>query len=118
MEREIGQTEFDPRKLVTFEKPNNDKYVIRTRVESKTCRLRDLNYTVEVSPSMAPGFHPEGLCATRIGAKIVVKLKGSILAAASVDACTETGNVTKSISLSPGQKAIYEEIDAKQFYGM
>lgn len=113
----LGPKEVDPRKLIAISQDRAGKYSISTKVDSKVCRMGRQDHTVEFSPFLAPRFQPEGHCAKRIGAKAVVKLQGKALATASIDACTEEGNVTKSISLSPERKPVYDEVNAKQFYG-
>ncbi len=109
--------EIDPRKLVAFNQDSAGKYAIRTVTLNKACLLDGRDYIVEFSPLMASGFHPEGFCAARIGAKAVVLLNGVAVAMAGVDACTEVGMVTRSITLVPGREPQYEKIPARQFYG-
>ncbi|MBI2745074.1 MAG: hypothetical protein HYX45_05775 [Burkholderiales bacterium] len=91
--------EFDPRKLVAFHRDSSGKYSIRTETVNKSCLLDGKDYIVEFSPLMATGFHPEGFCAARIGAKAVILSNGVTVAMAGVDACAEEGMVTRTITL-------------------
>lgn len=112
----LRSNEVDPRKLVAFSQDKAGKYSISARSESKVCRMGGQDYTVEFSPLLAQRFHPEGFCATRIGASVSIRLHGEVVASAGVDACTEEGMVTKSVSLSPKREPIYEQVDARKFY--
>jgi hypothetical protein len=107
----------DPRKLVAFSQDATGKYSIATKSENRVCLISGKEYAIEVSPLMAPRFHPEGFCATRIGAKVAIRLRGVVVAEAGVDACTEIGNVTATVSVKPNRKPRYKTVDAKQFYG-
>ena len=113
----LGPNDFNPLEFVTFSQNEAGKYSISTRSERKVCRMNGRKYIVEFSPLMAQRFHPEGFCATRIGAKVSIRLDGRVLASAGVDACTEEGMITKTISLSPSGKPLYEKINVEQFYG-
>jgi hypothetical protein len=113
----LSANQVDPRKLVSFTKDADGRYSIIRTTESKTCRLGQEEYVVEFSPLMAPQFDPEGFCATRIGARVTVSLRGNVVAVAGIDACTETGKVTTTVSLRPKHKPIYVKVKAAQFYG-
>ena len=60
--------------LVSFSKHADGHYSIHKKTESSICLLGKDRFDVEISPKMAPGFHPEGSCATRIGAKVTIRL--------------------------------------------
>jgi len=106
----------DPRNLVSFRQSAGGKYSIDVRKIRVTCSLDGRDYVVEFSPALAPRFHPDGFCATRVGASAIVLLEGKILAVGAVDACTEEGTVTRAITVSPGKPPIYEQVDARVFY--
>lgn len=113
----LGPRDINPRSLINFSQGTSGKYQITKKVDQRVCRIGGQNYTVEFSSFTAPHFHPEGFCATRIGAKAIVKLHGKVVAVAGIDACTEEGSVIKSMRLTPGKRLIYEKIAAREFYG-
>ena len=112
----LGESGVDPWTLVNFEKDADGRYSISTRSVTKVCKMRGQRYVVKFSPLMAPGFHPERLCASRMGAAVTVSLRGKVVASAGVDGCTEKGMVTKTFSVSPGREPSYEFADAWEFY--
>ncbi len=113
----LGKDGLDPRKLVSFTQHADGKYSIDTKTQTRICVLGKSKYTVNISPLMAPRFHPEGFCATRIGAKATVRLNKKIVVSDGVDACTETGRVTTKIIVKPNQVPVYEKVSAAKFYG-
>lgn len=114
----LGAHRVDPSKLVEFSQDSSGKYSIRTKKTHRVCRIGKDTYGIEISPSMSPRFHPEGFCATRIGAKVTVRLLGIVVATAENDACTESGMVTSVLTVKPGNKPTYEMVNARDFYGM
>jgi hypothetical protein len=109
--------EVDPRKLIAFSQDKSGKYSLNVKSENKVCRIGGQDYIVTLSPFMAKNFHPEGYCASRIGAKISIRLQRKVIAVAGVDACTEEGMVIRSVSIVPGHKPSYKYVNARQFYG-
>jgi hypothetical protein len=113
----LGQHSWDAQKLVSFTQNADGRYSIHRKTEISLCLLGKHQYTVDISPEMAPGFHPEGWCATRIGAVATIKLNNKVVARDGVDACTERGRVTTSITIKPRQAPHYEKVKAEVFYG-
>ena len=107
---------INPRALVSFAQGVDGKYVIRTKSVKKKCNLGKDRYEIDVSPLMAPKFHPEGVCAARIGAVVNIKLKGKRLVNEGVDACTEIGSVTTEILVAADQSIVYKKTPAEVFY--
>lgn len=114
----LGASRIDPSRLVEFSQDSSRKYSIRTKKTHRACRIGKDAYDIEISPTMSPRFHPEGFCATRIGAKVTVRLLGKVVATAENDACTESGMVTTVLTVKPGNKPTYEMVNARDFYGM
>jgi hypothetical protein len=112
-----GLERINPRSLVKFSQDDSGNYSIEKKVEHRVCQLGKHVYDMEILPFMSPRFHPEGFCATRIGASVDVRLHGKIVASLGVDACTEGGLVTTGVKVRPGAKPKYEVVDARQFYG-
>lgn len=113
----LSKNEWNPQDLVSFAQDSDGKYLIHIKNKIKRCRLGRHIYAVSVSPMLAPRFHPEGWCASRIGAAATVKEGQKILASAGTDACTETGDVVTRIVIRPNQAAQYTRVTARSFYG-
>lgn len=111
-----GNDVIDPRTLVTFTQDIKGKYSVQTKSVSKRCAIGKSKYEINVSPHMAPRFHPEGFCAARIGAIVTVKERGKLIVNEGVDACTETGLVTTKILLTPNKLVSTKRIPAEEFY--
>jgi hypothetical protein len=114
----LGASLIDPRTLVEFSQDAPGKYAITKKTTHRACRIGKHVYDIDISPSMSPQFHPEGFCATRIGAKVTVRLFGKVEATAENDACTENGMVTTSVTVRPGHKPTYQTVNARDFYGL
>jgi hypothetical protein len=112
----LRKDSFDPRALVSFFQNPNGKYSWRTRTISRTCKLEGEKYSIEISPLLATNFHPEGFCASRIGAKVIVKTKKNRIVADGFDACRETGEVTTEIVISPHRETIYKKVTSQAFF--
>lgn len=112
----LGENGFDPQKLISFKKGEDEKYKIQTQAVTKVCRAGSKKYVIEIMPLVAPNFHPEGFCATRIGARVIVKLEGRVLVDEGYDACREVGEVITDVVISPKRKTIYKRIDAINFF--
>jgi len=113
----LGSGEVDPRKLVRYVQRPGGAYLIKRITDRQVCQLGSNNYVVEFTPELAPRFHPEGECATRIGTRATIKLKGHVVAQAGVDGCTESGAVATSITLGPNSAPVYTTEPASRFYG-
>ena len=113
----LGRDSWDPRTLVSFTQDTKGKYSIQKKSETSTCLLGKHRYAIVISPELAPGFHPEGKCATRIGTMATVTLKNKVVSRGGVDACTEKGTVVTSITVRPHKAPNYQTVSAEVFYG-
>lgn len=111
-----GENVIDPRALVSFTQDTQGKYTVHKKSISKQCILGKSKYEINVAPLMAPRFHPEGFCATRIGAMATVNMNGRALVSKGVDACTETGVVTAGLLIAPSKPISFQNVSAKVFY--
>ncbi len=107
---------INPRSLVTFTQDINGKYTVKTKSISKQCAIGKSKYAINVKPLMAPRFHPEGFCATRIGASVIVNETGKLLVNEGVDGCTETGLVATEIRITPENQISIKNTPAEEFY--
>lgn len=112
----LRENSFDPRKLVTFTKAADGKYKIKEKTLYKACQIGLKKYKIEIYPALASRFHPEGLCASRVGAKVIVKLEGKTLIDEGYDACREAGYVTTEFILSPNHKIVQKKLEAEKFF--
>lgn len=112
----LTANQWNPKDLVSFDKNADGNYSITSKVVKKNCHIAGHNYKIEISPLLAPRFHPEGHCASRIGATVTIKERAKILVSRGVDACTELGSVPTLIKVSPKHSAVYTEISAESFY--
>ncbi len=103
--------------LVSITADSDGKYKIKENAISKVCHMKGQEYQIYILPLMAPKFHPEGNCASRMGANVILRLNEKQVMSRGIDACTETGMVTESIFVRPGKPIIYKEIQAEDFYG-
>lgn len=112
----LDKNSVDPRKLVTFTQDRDGQYKIDTKPESRVCRLGRSNYSVTIAPMFAPHFHPEGSCATRIGAKATVSHGKTITATLEIDGCTEVGALATAVLVRPQHRPRYQYTKAEKFY--
>lgn len=102
--------------LASISVDENGKYIINKKQISTTCELGSIKYIIDIEPIVGPGFSPEGRCATRMGARVEIKVAEHRVALAANDGCSEDKSVTKSITIYPGKEPIYEEVDGINFY--
>lgn len=112
----LGNSSWDPRKLISFERSKDGRYSVTKKEVSRVCGIGGNKFDVVISPMLAPGFDPEGWCATRVGVQTTISQNGSVIANDGVDACTERGMVTKGIVIKPGQAPYSERENAESFY--
>jgi hypothetical protein len=95
---------------------NKGKYYIEKTKIDKSCTLGSDEYKVEITPMEASGYNPEGFCATRMGANVIVRLNAKKIVNIGIDACTENHDVIESVSINPGRAPEYKKIPASDFY--
>jgi hypothetical protein len=103
--------------LVEMKEEGDGKYSIQEKAILTGCQLKGKKYTIEITPLMAPGYRPEGYCAARMGANVVIYLAGEKVAKSGNDGCSEVGMVLKSILITPDKKPVYKNIPNSTFYG-
>ena len=101
--------------LVQFALDENGRYQIAARPKTVTCALGKRLYAVEVEPALAPRFHPEGWCATRVGATVTLRAGDKVLFTGGTDACTETGDVPTRVELRRDGTLIAKRVPAQVF---
>ncbi len=116
MLRSLGKNSWSTWDLVEFAQDANGKYTMQEKKKQVRCQIGSSRYVVDIQSMMAPGFHPEGKCASRMGAKAQVTLNRRIIAEAGLDGCTENGNVTTSMTIAPGKAVAKTEVPAEKFY--
>lgn len=112
---ELGKNSFDPRALVSFLKKSDGTYFNKTKSVSRTCVLKGEIYNIEIRPLMALNFHPEGFCASRIGAEVTVGVDRKIFVTEGFDACTEIGEMTTEFVISPHLETMYKKLPSLDF---
>jgi hypothetical protein len=108
--------QWNPRDLVSFAQDADGKYTITPTLVKTSCQLKNHHYKIEISPLLAPRFHPEGHCASRIGAVVTILEGEKTLVRKGVDACTESGTVPTLIKINPKHRPSYTEVLAEIFY--
>lgn len=107
---------LDTQDLVDIYLDENNKYVIKKNPRKVFCKLKNNIYLLKIDPELTPRYHPEGFCATRVGARLSIFLNGKLAANAKTDGCTEYGGITTEIRVSPRQRPKYTEVPANQFF--
>jgi hypothetical protein len=102
-------------RLVQFALDDQGRYRIADRPRNVKCTLGKRSYSVLVQPSLAPGFHPEGWCATRVGANVTLRAGSQILFTGGTDACTEEGNVPTVVELTANGTLNITRVPARVF---
>lgn len=113
---ELPPNSFDPWNLVIFQKDLGGTYSIKRKRELATCAIGSAVYLIEVAPELAPGFDPEGKCASRVGARITVRLNGQRLVNEGWDGCTDLNQVTTRVVLKAGRVIDRRTVSADQFF--
>lgn len=111
-----GNDVVDPRRLMKITQNRNGVYAVDAVSVIKKCAIGKSKYEIDIRPLVAPGFHPEGFCATRVGANVIVKDRGKTLVHEGTDACTESGLVTTNITLVPNIPVSVEKTSSEKFY--
>jgi hypothetical protein len=113
-ERRSGSS-WDTSQLVQFTLDDQGRYQIADRPRKVTCTVGKRSYRVDVEPSLAPGFQPEGWCATRVGANVTLMLGSQVLFRGGTDACTEEGDVPTGIELMANGALRINRVPARVF---
>lgn len=112
--KNLGPQSFYSANLVKFSQATDGTYSITPIHEYRECNLGGAKYSIEVMPFLAPKFHPEGYCATRIGIRIVVEKGQEIVIDEGTDACTTSGLVSTKVTVD-GKNYIFEKRLATDF---
>lgn len=112
----LTENQWNPRELISFVQNNDTSYSITRKTVKTSCRIDGYNYKIIISPLLAPRFHPEGHCASRVGASVTIKQGKSVVVSRGVDACTEVGLVPTRIKVKPNHSVAYTEVPAETFY--
>lgn len=109
------QAGLNPMDLMSFYEADDGRVRAYRSERVQTCALKGAVYTLHNQPYTAPGWSPEGRCATRVGANVLVKKGGENVTQMLNDACTTSGEVPSRITLRSGKPVAYHWVPAADF---